>query len=123
MTETHKYVVTVIRGCDFDQTLKAANEGIKPAQEFMLAFSAWTKAVAKAEGRPACFSCGEPIMPADDIASNFGGLAVAKPGTSGDDGVTGVFCLDCTDKGPSALMNAFAEMMGDMLELELATLH
>jgi hypothetical protein len=123
MTETHKYVVTVIRGCDFDETFKAANEGIKPAQEFMLAFSAWNKAVTRNEGVPACFSCGEVINPADAIDSNFGGLAVAKPAIDGDDGITGVFCRDCTDRGPTALMNAFAEMMGDMLELELATLH
>jgi hypothetical protein len=53
--------IKLVQACHFEAALKAADEGDKDAQRFMLAFWRWSEQV---EGEtPACFSCGAWVGP------------------------------------------------------------
>ena len=113
-----RYAITVVRGCDFDRTLKAAADGDEKAQDFCLALLEWNTQVSQSEAKPACFSCDEIIT-----RNNFGGLGFAKPTSSDNEtATTGAFCLQCQRKGWEKLVNEFSERMADALGVVMAPL-
>jgi nitrate/TMAO reductase-like tetraheme cytochrome c subunit len=112
-----RWALQVVRGCDFDATIKAADDGDQEARVFMLAFAEWDRAVRESEAEPGCFSCHAVVTP-----QNFGGLGFARE-IEAQTGLTGAFCLSCQRKGFHTLADEFSEQLAEGLELEMVSLH
>jgi hypothetical protein len=115
-SEISQWVIQVLRGCDFEATLEAADAGDQMARRIMLAFMEWDRVVKETANPPCCFSCEALVT--EQV--NFGGIGLA---CRERECVAGAFCTECQPKGFAVLSRDFGARMAEGLGLEIVTLN